>query len=325
MTTVAAEESRSGNLVAILCMLGGAVGFVVHDAVIKGLSEGYPLHEITLIRGIISTTVTLLVFLPFEGGLSALRTPRWGYHLIRAFLVVVANMAFYLSLASLPIGEATAIYFIAPLAITALSALLLGEHVGPRRWAAVLAGLAGVILVMQPGADSFQPAMLLPLVSALCYAALQVMTRAVGMREKAATMTFYMQFAFVVFSALVGLSFGDGRLSGSSDPSIEFLLRPWSWPSTHDWLILVAVGLIQSVAAYLFVQAYRRAEAGLVAPFEYVAMPIAIVFGVIFWGDWPAPVAWAGIALIAASGLYVFFRETMLGKASDTKKPRPVA
>ena len=123
----------------------------------------------------------------------------------------------------------------------------------------------------------------------------------------------------------MGLAFGNGAFAGSSDPSVAFLLRGWTWPPAHDVAILVLLGLISSVSAYMFVQAYRLAEAGLVAPFEYVAMPIAIVFGILFWGDWPAPVAWGGIALIAASGLYVFFRETMLGKASETKKPRPGA
>ncbi len=225
----ALPDVRRTNLLAILFIVAGALGFVVHDTMIKSLSGGYPLHEITFIRGIISAVITLLVLMPLEGGF-ALRTPRWKFHLLRAVLVVIANMTFYLSLATLPLGDATAIYFFAPLVITALSALLLREHVGPRRWTAVFAGLVGVLLVVRPGAEAFQPASILPLISAACYGLLQVMTRMVGLKEKASTMSFYMQVAFIVFSGAVGLAFGDGSFSGSADPSVEFLLRAWVWP-----------------------------------------------------------------------------------------------
>jgi drug/metabolite transporter (DMT)-like permease len=309
----ASSDVRRTNLLAIAFIVAGSLGFVVHDTMIKSLSGSYPLHEITFIRGVISALVTLLVLMPLEGGF-ALRTPRWKFHLLRAVLVVLANMTFYLSLATLPLGDATAIYFFAPLVITALSALLLREHVGPRRWTAVLAGLVGVILVVRPGAETFQPASILPLISAACYGLLQVMTRMVGLKEKASTMSFYMQFAFIVFSGAVGLAFGDGSFSGSADPSVEFLLRGWIWPPAGDWLVLFAIGIIVSFAGYFLAQAYRTADAGLVAPFEYVAMPMSILFGVVVFGTWPAPVAWIGIALIAGSGLYVFFRETFQGR-----------
>jgi drug/metabolite transporter (DMT)-like permease len=112
----------------------------------------------------------------------------------------------------------------------------------------------------------------------------------------------------------VGLAFGNGVFSGSADPSVEFLLRAWVWPPARDWPAHIAIGVIVSFAGYCLAQAYRTADAGLVAPFEYVAMPLSILFGVIFFGTWPAPVAWLGIALIAGSGLYVFFRETMRGR-----------
>ncbi len=314
---IAAPDVRRSNLLAIAFIVSGSLCFVVHDTMIKSLSGSYPLHEITFIRGVISALVTLFVLMPLEGGF-ALRTPRWKFHLVRAVLVVFANMTFYLSLATLPLGDATAIYFFAPLVITALSALILREHVGPRRWTAVLVGLLGVMLVVRPGASAFQLASLLPLISAACYGLLQVMTRMVGLREKASTMSFYMQLAFILFSGAVGLSFGDGSFAGSGDPSIEFLLRAWVWPPAEDWLVLLAIGVIVSFAGYFLAQAYRTADAGLVAPFEYVAMPMAILFGVVVFGTWPAPVAWVGIALIAGSGLYVFFRETFLMRGRKT-------
>jgi drug/metabolite transporter (DMT)-like permease len=308
-------DGRASNFLAILFVIGGALGFAFHDMLIKTLSGGYALHQITFFRGIISALVTLFVLMPLEGGW-ALRTPRWKLHLLRAFLVVIANMTFYASLATLPLGDATAIYFVAPLVITALSAIMLGEHVGPRRWAAVFIGLAGVLLVVQPGASAFQLASLLPVVSAMCYGLLQVLTRKVGLREKASTMSFYMQFAFIVFSAGVGLAFGDGAFAGSTDPSVEFLARAWIWPPVADWPILLGIGVIVSVSGYFIAQAYRTADAGLIAPFEYVAMPMAIMLGIVFFGTWPTPIAWAGITLIGGSGLYMFYRETVRSRES---------
>lgn len=316
-------QKQATNVVAILCVLGGTAGFVCHDVLIKSLSSGYALHQITFFRGVVAALVTLFVLVPLEGGFANLLTPFWRTHLLRGVLVVAANMSFYSALASLPIGEATAIYFIAPLIITALSAMVLGEHVGPRRWSAVVIGLAGVLLVVQPGSATFQTASLLPAIAACCYGVLQLLTRILGLKEKASTMSFYMQLTFLVFSGAVGLLFGDGKLSGSADPSVAFLTRAWIWPPAGDWPVLLGVGLIAAFSAYLLAQAYRLAEGGLVAPFEYVAMPLAIGFSIALWGDWPAPLSWAGIALIAGSGLYVFFRETMTGRRTKAKASRP--
>ncbi len=322
MKTTAAQI-RATNLIAIACVLGGTFGFVLHDVIIKSLSSSYALHQITFFRGIVAGLVTLAVLVPLEGGYRNLVTPFWRIHLVRGVLVVAANMSFYSALASLPIGEATAIYFIAPLVITALSAIVLREHVGPRRWAAVLIGLFGVALVVQPGAATFQLASLLPAFAALCYGTLQVLTRVIGVKEKASTMSFYMQLTFMVFSGTVGLLFGNGSLSGSADPSVAFLTRAWIWPPASDWPALLGIGLIAAFSAYLLAQAYRLAEGGLIAPFEYAGMVMAIIFSIAVFGDWPNGLAWAGIFLIGLSGLYVFFRETFLGRVTESKAPRP--
>lgn len=321
MQPLSVMRAASPQLVGILCVMGAAAIWSIHDVVIKSLSTGYPLHQITFIRGIVASLVTLAIFLPLDGGWRNLRTSRWRVHLLRAALVITANMSFYAGLASLPLGEATAIYFFAPLVITALSALVLKEHVGPRRWAAVAAGFIGVLLVVRPGLDAFQPAALLPLLSAVCYGALQVTTRYLGFSEKASTMAFYMQMSFVVFSGAIGLLLGDGSLAGSGDPSVEFLTRAWIWPAPNDWPVLVAIGVLVSFGGYLVSQAYRHAEGGLVAPFEYVGLPLSITFGILFWGDWPAPLAWTGIALIGLSGIYVFAREAWLGRQNREKTP----
>jgi drug/metabolite transporter (DMT)-like permease len=163
---------------------------------------------------------------------------------------------------------------------------------------------------MRPGAGVIQPATVLVVISALCYAASHMMTRRMRETESAFTLSFYVQCGFVVVSVTMGLVAGDGKFAGSADPSLAFLLRPWVWPAATDWLAFAATGLSVAIGALMVSQAYRLCEAGLVAPFEYAGMPMAIFWGALVFGTWPDATAWAGIALICGAGLYTLWRET---------------
>ncbi len=316
-----AQVRPAGNLVGIACVIGATITFTTQDMAIKWLSGDYPLHEIIFFRAVVAITLTLAILVPLEGGYQNLRTKRLPLHLLRGLAVVIANMAFFTGLATLPLGEATAIFFIAPLLITLLSVPLLGERVGLRRWMAVLVGLGGVAVMLRPGSESFQLAFLLPLAAALAYALMQIMTRKLGISEKASTLAFYIQFMFVAVSGAIGLTLGDGALSGGGDPSLEFLLRAWVWPGTKDAMIMLAIGCLSGSGGYLISQAYRISEAALVAPFEYLALPLAVFWSIFLFGDWPDPLSWIGISLIAGAGIYVFYRETVLGRRVILKRP----
>ena len=317
---LAGSDARS-RLIGILCVMGAAVAFSTNDVGIKWVSGDYPLHQVTFIRSAVALLVTLTVLVPLEGGLRILRTDRLGMHIFRGLIVVFANMAFFTGLATLSLGDATAIYFVAPLFITAFSVVLLGETVGPRRWAAVVIGLLGVILVIRPGGDTFQNAALLPLIAAAAYALLQITTRKLGVREKASAMVFYIQITFVIFSGAIGLLFGDGKFSGSGDPSLEFLFRAWVVPGFQDGAIICGIGVVMSLGAYLISQGYRLCPAGIAAPFEYVAMPLGILWSIVIWGQVPDLIGWTGIVLIAAAGIYVFVREALQGRKISWKLP----
>jgi drug/metabolite transporter (DMT)-like permease len=231
-------------------------------------------------------------------------------------LVLVSNVTYFVALAALPLADAVAVAFISPLLVTALSVVVLGEKVGPRRWTAVAVGLIGVMVMLRPGTTAFQPAALLVLLSALCYASTHMMTRRMKETESAVTLNFFVQVGFVAVSVLMGLVVGDGHLAGSADPSIAFLFRGWVWPPVSDWPWFVATGLAVSVGGLLVAQAYRVSEAALIAPFEYAAMPMAILWGVVVFGRWPDATAWIGIALICGAGLYAFWRETQVRRAA---------
>ncbi|MGI9356816.1 MAG: DMT family transporter [Rhizobiaceae bacterium] len=310
----------AGARLAIFCAIAASLAFTINDITIKFLSGDYALHQIVLIRASVAILITLAVFVPLDGGFTALKTRRPLMHLARGVCVVFANMAFFMSLAAMKIGEATAILFIAPLVITALAVVFLGERVGPRRWIAIAVGLAGVLVIVRPGTGAFQPAALLPLVAAIAYATLHILTRKLGLAEKAAAMAFYIQLTFIVICGVIGLTLGDGRYGNSGDPSVDFLMRAWVWPPLGDMAIIVVAGIASAAGGYLISQAYRSAEASVIAPFEYVALPLSIFWGLTIFGEWPDGIAWLGIALIVASGLYAYSRE----KKSDFVEPKPV-
>jgi drug/metabolite transporter (DMT)-like permease len=313
--TAASFPQMSPQLKGILLALGGGLIFSVNDLSIKFLSGDYALHQVILIRALISLVIIFAVIAMTEAGFRQLITRRPGGHLFRVCVVMVSNVTYFLGLAALPIADAVATAFIAPVLVTLLSALVLREPVGPRRWTAVGVGLAGVIVMMRPGAGVIQPAAILVLISALCYATSQMMTRHMGGTESAMTLNFYVQIGFVIVSSAMGIWVGDGHLSGSSDPSIAFLFRDWVWPPMADWPAFLGCGLSVGIGGLMVSQAYRTCEAGLIAPFEYIGMPMAIFWGAVVFGSFPDGTAWVGIALICGAGLYTVWRETMRRRA----------
>ncbi|MEQ9037805.1 MAG: DMT family transporter [Silicimonas sp.] len=309
MTLTDAERSTPVGalwaLVAVLC-------FSTNDVLVKFLSGGYPLYQLIFFRTLFGLAFILVVLVPLTGGsLSMLRTSRLRVHILRGCCVVFANFCFFLGLAAMPLAEAVAIFFISPLAISVFSVVFLGETVGPRRWAAIAAGMLGVVVVLRPGSEAFQVAALLPLVAAFGYATLHILTRKIGGTENATAMAFYIQVTFFFFAGTAGLFTGDGRYETFDHPSMEFLFRAWVWPSGFDLALIALLGMTSALGGFTISQAYRRSEAAYVAPFEYAAMPLAVFWGLSIFGEWPDPWAWAGIGLIMTSGLVLIWRETV--------------
>jgi drug/metabolite transporter (DMT)-like permease len=304
---LAALERADDKIVGILSVVGAALLLTGSDSVIKWLSPHYPLHEIVLVRALVALFF-ILILVKLEGGLAILRTKRPWLHLVRGLLIVIANMSFFVGIASLPLADAIALFFVAPLFITVMSGPVLGEKVGIRRWLAVFMGLVGVVVMLRPGLGTLQPAAFLPLVAALAYAAMQMVTRRLGVTDKAASLAFYIQITFLAVSALIGLAIGDGRFGGHDNASLEFFFRAWLWPQPFDLMLMAFCGFLVAGGSYLLSQAYRVAEAALVAPFEYVALPFAVLWGYQLWGDVPDGVSMLGILLIVSGGLFILYR-----------------
>lgn len=313
MATAATDaEVLNRPLTGISFIVLGMLCLSINDALIKFLSEGYPLHQIVFIRSLVGMGVSLVI-VRFEGGLRILRTSKPGLHLLRGLLLVAANLTFFVALAAMPLAGATAIFFVAPLFITLLSIPFLDDKVGPRRIAAVVVGFVGVLVMLRPGGEQGSPGILvslLPVMAALTYALFQILTRKLGGISKASAMAVYIQGLFII----VGLGFfavaGDGRFAaGGDNTSLNFLLRAWTWPEGRDLALLVGLGLLSAAVVYSLSQAYRSASAATVAPFEYVAMPMAALWGFLVWNEVPDARSIAGMALIIGTGMYVLVRE----------------
>lgn len=318
MTQSAAPSAQNSVSVGIGFMLIAVLVISVNDMLIKKLSGGYPLHEMVFFRSIIGLPIVLW-FVHLEGGFAQLRAKKYGFLFLQGGFLVIANILFFMGLAALPLAEATALFFAAPLMITLLSVPFLKERVGPFRLGAVLIGFAGVIVMLRPWegepVEGGHLVLMLPVLAAACYAARQIVTRKLGMTVKASVMTVYLQVIFLFVSLGFFLVAGDGRYAqGLDNPSLHFVLREWVWPEGNDIYLFLLLGICSGVGAYSFSKAYSSADVAVVAPFEYLGLPIAVLFGWMFWGEWPDSVAGIGMLLILAGGLIVFLRERHLNR-----------
>ena len=308
-------KAMSPATLGALCATIAVVFFSINDVAIKFLSDGYALHQVVLIRSVIGVIVIMFMIAPFTAGWGIARTRKLPLHMLRGLCVVFANMTFFLGLAAMPLADAVAIFFISPLLITLASVVFLGESVGPRRWAAIAVGFIGVLVMMRPGTQAFQVASLLPLLAAFFYACIHVLTRKMGGTENAATMAFYIQVMFIIVSVLFFVVVGDGRFGDQSDPSLAFLLRAWIWPDMGDLPVFLVVGVGIAVAGYLISQAYRVTEASFVAPFEYLALPMSVAWGMVVFAEYPDLWDYVGMALILGAGLFMIWRDAQAQRA----------
>ena len=307
------EKTNDAVVRGVLYLVFGYAIFSVMDVIIKTLSTTYPAHEIVFLRGLVAM-VPILCIVYFEGGWRLLRAERPILQLVRGTLGLVAFTAYYLALAALPLATVTTLFFTNPLFISVLGFIFLREAIGVYRWSAIVAGFVGVVIITKPGSAAIDPAMLLALLAAISYSVMTILTRILARTDAGSTQAFYSMSMFIALSAVIGLLIGDGKLSGSSNVSLDFLTRAWVVPDLTAILLIALAGLIAGVGFYCLSQAYRHASVSSVAPFEYTAMPWAILWGFVFFAEVPTVDTVLGLILIVGSGLFIIFREAELGK-----------
>jgi drug/metabolite transporter (DMT)-like permease len=273
----------------IALMLASTVFLGTSDVTAKYLSATLPSIEIAWIRFLVFGLIMVPAMLP-GSPLYAMRTERLGLQLMRGTALLASSLLFITAVRFLPIAEASATGFVAPLFVTALSIIFLGERVGVRRWLATAVGLIGVAIILRPGTGAFHPALLIPIVSALAWACTLIMTRMMSGREHALTTMTYSSIAGVlIVSALV--------------PFV------WVAPTWHDILFGILIGVASTAGQWIVVLAFRYADASVLAPFSYTQLLWVSILGFVIFGEVPDLWTVTGAAFIVASGLYTAHRE----------------
>ncbi len=265
------------------------------NAMAKMLAHDYPLVQVVWARFAGHLVAMTILFWPKLGpGLFRSRRPR--LQLGRSAVMFVSNTAFIGGLPLIQLATASAIMFTAPLLVTAMSVPFLGERVGPRRWAAVLVGFAGILIIVRPGGDVGNLGALLILISATTFAIYQIMTRKLAAHDAPETTIVYT--AFVAAAAMsVALPF-DYRLPDSA----------------FDTLLFVLVGALGGLGQYFVIKALSNGPASVISPIGYGELIVATSLGYLVFGAFPDGWTWVGAAIIVASGLYIAIREGRLGR-----------
>ena len=269
-----------GNLL-LMALLSAAVRELVN--------RDYPLSEVMLFRYLFAAGFFWIILLS-TAGLAELATGRPVDHAIRSVSGIVSLGLLYFALTRIPIADATAISYAAPIFITVLSIFLLGEVIGLQRWLAVVAGFVGVLLIARPGAGGWDIGVIAAAGSAFTGALVAIWLRKLSSSEKSVTIgTYYNNLGCLVCLAWV-------------------LLSGWLTPRSSDLLLFLGFGLGCGLQQWLLTVSFRYAEASLLAPFEYLAMVFAAIVGFMFWGEVPVLTTWIGAGVIAASGMFIFVR-----------------
>jgi drug/metabolite transporter (DMT)-like permease len=285
-----AGQRRAANRLGIRLMMLSMACFIANDALVKFVSQSMPSGQLILLRGLMATAL-IGVYMYATGAVVRPRQLTTGWVAVRATLDAAATFAYLLSLFHLPIANATAINMATPLFITVLAVVWLGARLGPWRWGATLAGFGGVLLVIQPSADGFNAFAWLCLFGTFLHALRDFVTPRIAVAVPSIAIT------LATAAAVTGVA------------TVVTLLQGWE-PVTGRQLALLAVAAVFLAAGYhLIIRATRTGDLAVVAPFRYSGLLMAVALGWVVWGDVPNLLAWFGIALVIAAGLYLLRHE----------------
>ncbi|HEY0522012.1 MAG TPA: DMT family transporter [Stellaceae bacterium] len=276
--------------------------FATMNVVVKWQSSTYPVGDLVFFRSVFAL-VPCAVLIRRSGGLATLRTTRPLGHAVRSGVWLASMVCTFLSYHLLPLAEAVSIGFSAPLFLTALSGPVLGERVGTVRWAAVLAGFAGVLIMLRPGGDFLEWGAVFALGNAVFYALGMLAVRELSRSGETSSSIVFFQTLLAAVVATAALPFY------------------WVTPSLADAAIMASLGLGGGVGTYWMTEAFRHAPASTVAPFNYTSMIWATLFGFVIWGELPTALTIAGSTVVIGSGLFILRHETRTKRRTAATAP----
>jgi drug/metabolite transporter (DMT)-like permease len=285
-----AGGTRDNHVVrGIMFMIGATVMFAISNAISKWVVASYPVGEVMFARSLSSLIVCSAFMLPATG-LAVFATQRVRDHLARGLSQAISQTFTVIAFSLMPLAGAIAINFSAPLFSGLVSVLWLKERAGAARWGTLLVGFVGVLVVVQPGADSFQLGALFALANAVMYGSVTVAVRGMSKTESANTLLMWQMVTLAVFHAFL-LVFG------------------FRWPTPQDAALFGSMGVANAAAQYLWTKALHAAPATAVSPFYYFLLVWSLVLGFFVWGDIPTMSLLAGSGIVVASGLFLLFHE----------------
>ncbi|WP_428251036.1 DMT family transporter [Halomonas sp.] len=284
----------------IICMCLGMLFLALGDATAKWLGEEYPTLMIIFFRTLVGLPLIMMLAYRF-GGLQSLRTKRLNIHLLRGIIYTLTMACFVVGISLLPLAEATAIAFVAPVLVAILSVPLLQEPISKPVTASSLVGFLGVLIVVRPSGESFQIGYIVMLGAALFFSLTMITARRWGATESLWSLVFYINLVPFLITGIV---------------------TPWLWvtPEGFYWAGFFASGVFGVCATTFITMAFRYAPAAAIAPFDYTSMIWAVIFGWLFWGELPDRWVLLGAFLIIGSGLFIAYYE---GKISILRRPEP--
>jgi len=274
----------SGNLRGILLLSLGAILFSITDVLVKALGRTFDPLELAFFR--YATGMVMLTPIFLRMGLVALKTRRIGLHLARMCLAFTAQLGIFIAVIHLHLADATAFLFSKPLFITVFAVLILSERVSAGRWAATFVGFIGILIIVRPGSDSMDPVALIAVGSALAFAIANVLIRKMSDTEPPNRIVFYYHIGGVLLFA---------------GPAAWV----WRMPAGLEWVLLLSIGVLTTLAMICFIRAFSVGEANAVGPLEYIRLIYAALFGYFLFSEVPTFWTVIGSTIIVASSFYI--------------------
>ena len=313
-------SKKNNNPKGIILILLAMMVFSVQDGIMKHIYNFVSLYEIYLIRTVVSF-ILILIFLILTKKPIVFKSQYPILTLFRVILFFFGFSSFYISLTVLPLGTATALFFVTPFLITIFAYFFFKEEIGPRRWSAIAVGFVGVYITLNPDFSNFNYLSLLPILCAFCYSLSMIIIKKTSDKDSVYTQTFTFYIGAIIFSIIFYFVIGDGKFNTIEHPAAQFILREWFVDMENSILFMVATGVTATLAFLLLFTAYSIASPAVVSPFEYSILLWSPLIGWIYFNEVPTLSTVIGILIIVSSGIYIFLREKAQDQSIVTDKP----
>ena len=311
---------KNNNPKGIIFVLLAMLVFSVQDSIMKYIYNFASLYEIYLIRTLVSLGIILL-FLKLTKKPIIFKTQYPILTFCRVVLFFFGFSFFYVSLTVLPLGTATALFFVTPFLITIFAKFFLKEQIGPRRWLAVVVGFIGVYIILNPDFSNFDYMSLTPILCAFCYSLSMIIIKVTSEKDNVYTQTFSFYIGAIIISIVFYFTIGDGQYNTTNHPASQFIFREWFTNLETSMLLMVITGITASLAFIFIFTAYRIASPAVVSPFEYSILLWSSLSGWYFFNEVPDLNTIIGMLLIVFGGIYIFIREKAQDQPIVTEKP----